>query len=84
MVEGTATGVKQDVVKNPQHYTFGSVQLKDAWKACMSKSALCGMYKGNILKYLWRYEHKNGVEDLRKAQQYLTWLIEELEEESND
>lgn len=73
-----------DNVKTPEHYTFGSVQLRDAWKACMSKEALCGLFKGNILKYIWRYEHKNGVEDLKKARQYLDWLIEELEEDLPD
>jgi len=30
------------------------------------------------LKYLWRYEYKNGVEDLRKAKVYLEWLIKEV------
>lgn len=73
--------MEQDNVQQPNHYTFGSVQLRDAWKASMSKEALCGLFKGNVLKYLWRYEHKNGVEDLKKARQYLNWLIEELEEE---
>ena len=32
--------------------------------------------EGNIIKYVSRYKNKNGVEDLKKAQQYLTWLIE--------
>ena len=31
--------------------------------------------QGNIIKYLWRYKYKNGVEDLKKAQWYLTKLI---------
>lgn len=70
---------QHDSVMQPEHYTFGKVQLKDAWKASMSKEALCGFFKGNIMKYLWRYEHKNGVEDLKKARQYLDWLIEEEE-----
>lgn len=69
----------EDVVKNPKHYTKGKVQLKDAWKASMSKEALCGLFKGNVMKYLWRYEDKNGVEDLKKARQYLEWLIKEVE-----
>ena len=38
----------------------------------MDKSYL----QGNILKYLWRYDYKNGVEDLKKAQWYLAKLIE--------
>ena len=33
--------------------------------------------QGNIIKYLWRYRYKNGVEDLKKAQWYLNKLIEE-------
>ena len=32
--------------------------------------------QGNIIKYLWRYRYKNGVEDLKKAQWYLNKLIE--------
>lgn len=66
-----------DAIKQPNHYTFGGVECIDALRASMSKEAFCGFCKGNVLKYLWRYEHKNKVEDLRKAMQYLTWLIEE-------
>ena len=32
--------------------------------------------QGNIMKYLWRYRYKNGVQDLEKAQWYLNKLIE--------
>ncbi|EGP9869050.1 DUF3310 domain-containing protein, partial [Listeria monocytogenes] len=35
---------------------------------------------GNILKYVSRYEHKNGIEDLKKAQFYLDDLIKEMEQ----
>lgn len=35
-------------------------------------------YEGNVLKYLARYKNKNGVEDLMKAQWYLTRLIERM------
>jgi hypothetical protein len=31
---------------------------------------------GNVVKYAWRYKHRMGVQDLRKAQTYLTWAIE--------
>jgi hypothetical protein len=34
---------------------------------------------GNVLKYILRWKFKNGVEDLRKAQVYLGWLIEQEE-----
>jgi len=36
--------------------------------------------EGNIIKYVSRYKHKNGIEDLRKAKNYLDWLIEREEE----
>ena len=32
-------------------------------------------YKGNIIKYILRYEKKGGVEDLEKARWYLNRLI---------
>jgi len=30
----------------------------------------------SCFKYLWRFKHKNGVEDLKKAEWYLKKLIE--------
>ena len=38
-----------------------------------------GYLEGNCIKYLSRYKNKNGVEDLRKAKQYLEMLIEHYE-----
>lgn len=32
-------------------------------------------YMGNVVKYLYRYKNKNGVEDLRKALTYVQFLI---------
>jgi hypothetical protein len=41
----------------------------------MTKEQFVGYLKGNIQKYLWRFEHKNGIEDLKKAEFYLSRLI---------
>lgn len=68
-----------DNVNHPSHYTFGGIELIDVWEATMSTEALQGLYKGNVMKYLWRYEHKNGLEDLRKAEFYLKRLIAAVE-----
>lgn len=41
---------------------------------------------GNIIKYICRWKHKNGLQDLKKAQWYLNHLIthiEKIEKESN-
>ncbi|WP_422923173.1 DUF3310 domain-containing protein [Singulisphaera sp. PoT] len=37
---------------------------------------------GNAIKYLWRADHKNGLEDLRKAAWYVNREIERLSEET--
>ncbi len=36
-----------------------------------------GYLAGNVIKYVARYKHKNGIEDLYKAQHYIEKLIEE-------
>jgi len=33
--------------------------------------------EGNVVKYVSRWKNKNGIEDLRKARQYLDMLIEQ-------
>jgi len=43
-----------------------------------------GFLEGNVLKYLLRYKDKGGVEDLKKAQHYLDFLIEENEDECEE
>ena len=34
---------------------------------------------GNVLKYMCRWKMKNGLQDLKKAQWYLTHLIDHVE-----
>lgn len=66
-----------DAVNSPKHYASGEVECIDAIKASMSPEAFRGYLKGNVQKYLWRYEKKVApLEDLHKAQVYLRWLIE--------
>lgn len=72
---------KVDNVNHPSHYTYGGLELVNVWEATMSPEALQGLYKGNVMKYLWRYEHKNGLEDLKKAEFYLKRLIKSVEKE---
>jgi len=64
---------------NPSHYTSGGIEAIEAMEASMSPEAFRGFLKGNCQKYLWRYERKNGLEDLRKAKWYLNTLIHALE-----
>ena len=69
--------MNEDKVNHPSHYTSGGIECIDAIRESMTKEAFCGYLKGNCLKYLWRYEKKNQIEDLEKASVYLKWLIDE-------
>lgn len=58
-------------VTHPNHYTQSGIEVIDfivAWKM--------SFLQGNVIKYVTRYQLKGGVEDLKKAAQYLAWLIE--------
>lgn len=69
-----------DNVNHPSHYTQGNIECIDAiaesTKGLQGIEAVC---TANAIKYLWRWKHKNGIEDLKKAQWYLNHLIEEVE-----
>lgn len=69
----------EDNVNHPKHYTQGGIECIDALKAAtVGKTGIEAVCVANIIKYLWRYEEKNGVEDCQKAKWYLDRLIEEL------
>ena len=61
---------------NPEHYKSKSKETIERLQDNLTQGEFKGYLKGNILKYLDRYEHKNGVEDLNKMQWYLNKLIE--------
>lgn len=69
-------------VDHPQHYTASSVECIDAIVAALSPEELRGFIKGNVIKYLWRSEHKNGDEDLQKALWYLNWYVNKIKNPS--
>jgi hypothetical protein len=70
-----------DNVNHPSHYTQGSIECIDAIaEATKFLRGIEATDTGNILKYMWRWNNKNGLEDLRKARWYLNHLISHLEE----
>ena len=73
-----------DTVNHPSHYTQGGIECIDAIRASMTADGFCDYCKGNIIKYIWRWRDKGGVEDLRKASVYLDWLINAADEKEND
>lgn len=63
-------------VNHPSHYTSGGIECIEAIKASLGNKGFSDYCKGNVIKYVWRYRLKNGIEDLEKAKVYLNWLIE--------
>jgi len=68
--------LKQEELKKPERYNKRG-QL-ECWDVILDQEM--NFLEGNILKYLWRYKEKNGVEDLKKAKVYLEKLISEVGE----
>lgn len=55
---------RRDMVNHPRHYNVGSIE-------CITIVRNMGFDLGSAVKYLWRAESKNGIEDLEKAIWYL-------------
>ena len=73
--------IEPDMVSHPKHYTQGGIECIDALKAAtVGKRGIEAVCVANVIKYLWRYEEKNGIEDVRKAKWYIERLLRELEE----
>ena len=70
---------KPDNVNHPKHYLKGGLECIQVIKAQLTPEQNKGYLYGNVLKYMWRWPEKNGLEDLRKAKHYLDWLIKEVE-----
>ena len=58
-------------ISHPSRYTTGSIEC---WDYIIDKDM--NYLEGNIIKYVTRYKHKNGKEDLLKAREYLDKLIQ--------
>ena len=61
---------------NPDHYKLNGVELIDILRSVLTPEEYKGLLKGSIYQYLFRYERKNGIEDLKKALWYLDKLLE--------
>lgn len=76
------------VVNHPEHYIsetgLETIDVIEAFTfELKGMEAVC---TANVLKYICRWKHKNGVQDLKKAQWYLARLINRIEnlEEENE
>lgn len=64
-----------DAVLQPKHYMQGSHECIDEIRAMLSPEEFKGFLKGNVIKYRYRANLKNGEEDLAKADNYAYYLI---------
>lgn len=69
---------KEDVVNHPNHYKANAMECIDEMVLVFGKEAVISFCKCNAWKYRYRSEHKNGDEDLKKADWYIA-KIKELE-----
>ena len=66
--------IHYDPVEGPEHYNKGieTIDYINSWDM--------SYMEGNVIKYVTRYKYKNGLEDLKKAEQYLKRLIKQEED----
>lgn len=73
------------MVSHPPHYQSATglevIDVIEAFTADLN--GIEAVDTGNVIKYICRWKHKNGLQDLKKAQWYLTHLINLKEKESN-
>lgn len=63
-----------DNVNHPKHYNSHPSGVE-----CITVTEYMTFNVGNAVKYLWRADHKNGLEDLRKAAWYVSREVQRLE-----
>ncbi len=71
----------KDMVNHPDHYiSREGLEVIDVIEAFTEGlDGIKAVCTGNVIKYICRWQHKNGLEDLKKAQWYLNHLIDIVE-----
>ena len=62
-------------IRDRVHYKIGGIETIDYIEAKLTREQFIGYLVGNVVKYVSRFEYKNGLEDLKKADWYLNRLI---------
>ena len=73
-----------DAVNHPSHYTQGSIECIDAIAEVVKDlKGMEAVDTANAMKYMWRWKHKNGAQDVKKAIWYMMDLAKRLEAEGS-
>ena len=64
---------KPDMVNHPKHYTSGTlgIEVINTMEMCTAEDEFMGYLRCNALKYISRFENKNGLEDVKKCAWYV-------------
>lgn len=80
--KGEKMNTDKEMVNHPSHYTSGKVECIDAIESATGDlTGIEAVCTANIIKYVWRWKLKNGIEDLEKASWYLNKLIEKKKDD---
>lgn len=76
----------KDMVNHPPHYISNKgIEVIDVIEAFTEDlEGIEATDTGNIIKYICRWKHKNGLEDLKKIQWYVNHLINHIEAKENE
>lgn len=66
--------MSKENVDHPLHYN-----LHPSGVECIAIVEHMSFNRGNAIKYIWRADLKNGVEDLKKAEWYIKREIQRIE-----
>lgn len=73
--------VKEFNELNPSYYNMNGMEAFDVMDAFVGNlKGVDSFYWCNVVKYILRFQNKNGIQDLKKAQEYLQKLIDSYEE----
>lgn len=72
---------KTDNINKPSHYQgkYGLESIRVIDNFIWDLEGKAAWSWGNAIKYLLRFQKKNGLEDVKKAIKNLEWLVEEME-----
>lgn len=78
--------LKNHPVNHPSHYTNGKYECIDVIYDMINgyQDPISAWLTGQIVKYIWRWPYKNGLEDLKKTRFYLDRLIEHEEKKDGE
>lgn len=73
-----------DSVNHPKHYNSSPAHCECGRRIeCIDVTRHMSFNIGNAVKYLWRFQDKAGLEDLKKARWYLEDVIKQLEKRNH-